>query len=80
MFFQFEESVLQVESSMENSKTPQAKILGLKSSLEEIHFNLNNIEQWVLNLFNEDEVEKETLESMKVLELYHFLLQNFFPI
>lgn len=45
LFFQFEELVLQVESSMENSKIPQAKILGLKSSLEEIHFNLNNIEQ-----------------------------------
>ena len=42
--FQFEKLVWQVESSIENSKTPRAKILALKSCLEEVHFNLNNID------------------------------------
>ena len=72
--FQFEKLVSQVESSIENSETPRAKILALKSSLEEVHFNLNNIDEEILNLCCEDEVEKETLESMKVLERYHLAM------
>ena len=72
--FQFGKLVSQVQSSIENSETPQAKILALKSSLEEVHFNLNNIDEEILNLCDEDEVEKETLESMKVLEPYQFVM------
>ena len=72
--FQFGKLVSEVQSSIENSETPQAKILALKSSLEEVHFNLNNIDEEILNLCDEDEVEKETLESMKVLEPYHFVM------
>ena len=72
--FQFDKLVSQVQSSIENSETPRAKILPLKSSLEEVHFNLNNIDKEILNLCDEDEVEKETLESMKVLEPYHFVM------
>ena len=34
--FQFEKLVLQVQSSIENSETPWAKILPLKSSLKRI--------------------------------------------
>ena len=63
-----------MQSSIENSETPRAKILALKSSLEEVHFNLNNIDEEILNLCDEDEVEKETLESMKVLEPYQFVM------
>ena len=72
--FQFEKLVSQVESSIENSETPRAKILALKSFLEEVHFNLNNIDEEILNLCDEDEVEKETLESMKVLEPCRFVM------
>ena len=75
--FQFEKLVSQVQSSIENSETTRAKILALKSSLEEVHFNLNNIDEEILNLCDEDEVEKETLESMKVLEPYHFIMAEF---
>ena len=35
---------------------------------------MNNIDEEILNLCDEDEVEKETLESMKVLEPYHFVM------
>ena len=72
--FQFEKLVSRVESSTQNSKTHRAKILALKSSLGEVHFNLNNIDETFLNLCDEDEVEKETLASMKVLEPYHFVI------
>ena len=61
--FQFEKLVLQVQSSIENSETPRAKIVALKSFLEEVHFNLNSIDEEILNLCDEDEIEKETLES-----------------
>ena len=72
--FQFDKLVSQVQSSIENSETPRVQILALKSSLEEVHFNWNNIDEEILNLCDEDEVEKETLESMKVLEPYHFVM------
>ena len=72
--FQFDKLVSQVQSSIENSETPRVKILALKSSLEEVHFNWNNIDEEILNLCDEDEVEKETLESMKVLEPYQFVM------
>ena len=55
LHFQFEKLVLQVESSIVSSETPQTKILALKSSLEEVHFNLNNIEEEILNLHVEDD-------------------------
>ena len=51
--FQFEKLVSQVESSMESSETSRAKILALKSSLEEVH--LNNNDEEILNLCDEDE-------------------------
>ena len=51
--FQFEKLVSQVESSMESSETSRAKILALKSSLEEVHLNNNDGE--ILNLCDEDE-------------------------
>ena len=72
--FQFEKLVSKVESSMENSETPRAKILASKSSLAQVHFNLNNINEEILNLLNEDEVKKETLESMKGFEPYHLVV------
>ena len=72
--FQFEKLVSQVESSIENSETLRTKIVALKSSLKEVHFNLNNIDEEILNPCDEDELEKETLESMKVLESYHFVM------
>ena len=72
--FLFEKLVSQVQSSIENSETSRAKSFALKSSLEEVHFNLNNIDEEILNLCDEDEVEKETLESMKVLEPYQFVM------
>ena len=71
--FQFEKLVLQVQSSIENSETPRAKIVALKSFLEEVHFNLNSIDEEILNLCDEDEIEKETLESWK-FEPYHFVM------
>ena len=41
--FKFEKLVSQVQFSYtKNSEIPRAKILALKSSLEEAHFNLNN--------------------------------------
>ena len=45
--FQFEKLVSQVRASIENFETPRAKILALKSSLKEVHFNLNNIDDEV---------------------------------
>ena len=45
--FQFEKLVSQVQASIENFETPRAKILALKSSLKEVHFNLNNIDDEV---------------------------------
>ena len=45
--FQFEKLVSQVQASIENFETPRAKILALKSSLKEVHFNLNNIDNEV---------------------------------
>ena len=63
-----------MQSSIGNSETPRAKILALKSSLEKVHSNLNNIDEEILNLCDEDEVEKEALKSMKVLEPYHFVM------
>ena len=45
--FQFEKLVSQVQASLENFETPRAKILALKSSLKEVHFNLNNIDDEV---------------------------------
>ena len=53
---------------------PRAKILALKSSLKEVHFNLHSIDEEILNLCDEEEVEKETLESMKKLEPYRFIM------
>ena len=35
---------------------------------------MNNIVEEILNLCGEDEVEKETLQSLKVLEPYHFVM------
>ena len=35
---------------------------------------MNNIVEEILNLCGEDEVEKETFESLKVLEPYHFVM------
>ena len=52
-----------MQSTIENSETPRAKIVALKSFLEEVHFNLNSIDEEILNLCDEDEIEKETLES-----------------
>ena len=72
--FQFEKLVSKVQSSIENSESPPGKILALKSSLDEVDFYLNNIADEILNLCDEDEVEKESLESMKVLEPYHFVM------
>ena len=60
--FQFEKLVSQVESSMESSETSRAKILALKSSLEEVH--LNNNDEEILNLCDEDE------DDCKFLNLY----------
>ena len=45
--FQFEKLISQVQASIENFETPRAKILALKSSLKEVHFNLNNIDNEV---------------------------------
>ena len=45
---QFQQLVLLVESSIENSETPRTNSLVLKSSLEEVHFNLNNIDEKIL--------------------------------
>ena len=45
--FQFEKLVSQVQASIENFETPRAKILALKSSLKEVHFNLINIDDEV---------------------------------
>ena len=45
--FQFEKLVSQVQASIENFETPRGKILALKSSLKEVHFNLNNIDDEV---------------------------------
>ena len=45
--FQFEKLVSQVQASIENFETPRARILALKSSLKEVHFNLNNIDDEV---------------------------------
>ena len=36
---------MQVESSLQNSKSTWAKILALRSTLGAVHFNLNNIEE-----------------------------------
>ena len=44
----FQQLVLLVESSIENSETPRTNSLVLKSSLEEVHFNLNNIDEKIL--------------------------------
>ena len=63
-----------VLSSIENSETPRAKILALKSSSEEINLNLDNRNGEISNICEEDEVEKETLQSMKVLKPYHFFM------
>ena len=57
-----------MESSIENSETLRAKILALKSSSEEVYFN-----EEILTLVMKMR-EKETLESMKVLELYYFVM------
>ena len=59
-----------MESSIEHFETPLANILALKSSLEKVHFNLNNIEEEILNLCDEDGVEKETMK----------VLPNLFPV
>ena len=45
---QFQQLVLLVESSIENSETPRTNSLVLKNSLEEVHFNLNNIDEKIL--------------------------------
>ena len=57
-----------MESSIENSETLRVKILALKSSSEEVYFN-----EEILTLVMKMR-EKETLESMKVLELYYFVM------
>ena len=49
-----------MQSSIENSETARAKIVALKSFLEEVHFNVNSIDEEILNLCDEDEIEKET--------------------
>ena len=60
--FQFEKLVSQVQSSIENSETPRAKILALKSSLEEVHFNSNNIDEEILNLCDEGRGRKRNFK------------------
>ena len=57
-----------MESSIENSETLRAKILALKSSSGEVYFN-----EEILTLVMKMRA-KETLESMKVLELYYFVM------
>ena len=66
-----------MKSSMDNFETAQAKTLALKSSLENVPFNLNNIDEENLSYSDEDELAKETSESMKVFELYHFVMAKF---
>lgn len=62
---------------MDNFETAQAKTLALKSYLENVPFNLNNIDEENLSYSDEDELAKETSESMKVFELYHFVMAKF---
>ena len=45
---------------MDNFETAQAKTLALKSSLENVPFNLNNIDEENLSYSDEDELAKET--------------------
>ena len=62
-----------MKSSIENSESPRTKILALRNSLGQVHFNLNDIDKEILNLCDEEKVEKENLEFIKVLEPYRFV-------
>ena len=67
----FENTVSKARVCLENSDTPQAKFISIKTSLSEYRENLNNIDEEIFNLVEPENVENETLECIWLLEPFH---------
>ena len=60
----FENTVSKARVCLENSDTPQAKFISIKTSLSEYRENLNNIDEEIFNLVEPENVENEALECI----------------
>ena len=70
----FENTALQARVCLENSDTPQAKFISIKTSLSEYRENLNNIDEEIFNLVELENVENEALERIRFLEPFHDIM------
>ena len=67
----FENTVSKARVCLENSDTPQAKFISIKTSLSEYRENLNNIDEEIFNLVEPENVENEALECIWFIEPFH---------
>ena len=70
----FENTVSKARVCLENSDTPQAKFISIKTSLSECRENLNNIDEEIFNLVEPENVENEALECIRFFEPFHDII------